>query len=125
MLTVLTVEAIRPKVSGMANQLDTFFSAMADPTRRAVIERLVDGPAPVSELHAPHGIALPTFLRHLKVLERSGLVRSQKKGRVRTVHLEAAPLAEAENWLKRQRSLWEHRLDRLDALAEALERTRS
>ena len=77
----------------MTNHLDQFFSAMSDPTRRAVIERLTRGPAPVSDLHAPHDIALPTFLRHLKVLEASGLVRSEKKGRVRVVHIEAAPLA--------------------------------
>ena len=83
----------------MTNHLDTFFAAMADPTRRAVIERLTHGPAPVSELHAPHDIALPTFLRHLKVLEASGLVWSEKSGRVRTVHIEAAPLAEAEGFL--------------------------
>ena len=109
----------------MANHLDRFFAAMADPTRRAVIERLARGPAAVSDLHAPHDMALPTFLRHLKVLEGSGLVRSEKKGRVRTVHIEAAPLAEAEDWLKRQRRLWEGRLDRLGALAEALERRKT
>lgn len=107
----------------MANQLDQFFSAMADPTRRAVIERLVQGPAPVSELHAPHDIALPTFLRHLKVLEQSGLVRSEKKGRVRVVHIEAAPLKTVETWLHRQRRMWEARLDRLDALVEQIERS--
>ncbi|NNJ69608.1 MAG: helix-turn-helix transcriptional regulator [Boseongicola sp.] len=107
----------------MTNNLDTFFGAMSDPTRRAVIERLVTGPAPVSELHAPHDIALPTFLRHLKVLEDSGLVRSEKKGRVRTVHIEAAPLAVAEDWLQNQRLIWEGRIDRLAALAEQIERT--
>lgn len=106
----------------MANHLNSFFAAMSDPTRRAVIERLTQGPAPVSELHAPHDIALPTFLKHLKVLEASGLVRSEKKGRVRTVHIEAAPLAEAENWLNRQRRIWEARLDRLAVLAERIER---
>ncbi|WP_158972151.1 ArsR/SmtB family transcription factor [Chachezhania sediminis] len=105
----------------MTNHLDSFFGAMSDPTRRAVIERLAGGPAPVSELHAPHDIALPTFLRHLKVLEAAGLVRSEKKGRVRTVHLEAAPLAEAEGWLQRQRQLWDGRLDRLDALVREME----
>ena len=105
----------------MANHLDSFFGAMADPTRRAVIERLTEGPAPVSDLHAPHDIALPTFLKHLKVLEAAGLVRSEKRGRVRTVHIEAAPLAEAEDWLKRQRRVWEGRLDRLDALALRME----
>jgi DNA-binding transcriptional ArsR family regulator len=104
----------------MTNQLDSFFSALSDPTRRAVIERLTRGPAPVTELHAPHDIALPTFLRHLKVLEAAGLVRSEKSGRVRTVHIEALPLAEAEHWLSKQRRLWEGRLDRLDALALAL-----
>ena len=106
----------------MTKRLDAFFSALSDPTRRAVVERLTAGPAPVSELHAPHDIALPTFLRHLKVLEDSGLVRSEKKGRVRTVHIEAAPLAEAETWLRHQRRLWDGRIDRLQALAEALER---
>jgi len=104
----------------MTNQLDSFFAAMADPTRRAVIERLAEGPAPVSELHAPHDIALPTFLRHLKVLETSGLVRSHKKGRVRTVHIEAAPMATAQDWISRQRRVWEGRLDRLDALAQTI-----
>lgn len=106
----------------MANHLDSFFSAIADPTRRAVIERLTRGPAPVSELHAPHDMALPTFLKHLKVLETAGLTRSEKKGRVRTVHIEAAPLAAAENWLTTQRKLWEGRLGRLSALAERLEK---
>ena len=106
----------------MTNHLNAFFSAMSDPTRRAVIERLVGGAASVSELAAPHDIALPTVLRHLKVLEDSGLVRSEKQGRVRTVHIEAAPLAEAEGWLKHQRRIWEGRLDRLEVLAERLER---
>jgi len=106
----------------MTNHLDSFFGAMADPTRRAVIERLTRGPAPVSELHAPHDMALPTFLKHLKRLEAAGLVRSEKSGRVRTVHIEAAPLAEAEGWLARQRRIWEGRLDRLSALAEHLEK---
>ena len=101
----------------MDNHLNSFFSALSDPTRRAVLERLVRGPAAVGELHAPHDIALPSFLKHLKVLERSGLVRSEKQGRVRMVHIEAAPLAEAEGWLRQQRRMWEGRLDRLGALA--------
>ncbi|SIO05682.1 ArsR/SmtB family transcription factor [Vannielia litorea] len=106
----------------MTNHLDLFFSAISDPTRRAVIERLTRGPAAVSELHAPHDMALPTFLKHLKVLENAGLTRSTKKGRVRTVHIEAQPLAAAEHWLTTQRKLWEGRLDRLSALAERLEK---
>lgn len=106
----------------MANQLDSFFGAIADPTRRAVIERLTRGPAPVSELHAPHDMALPSFLKHLNKLEAAGLVRSEKNGRTRIVHIEAAPLAEAEGWLRQQRRHWEGRIDRLQALAEAMER---
>ena len=104
----------------MDNNLDTFFGALADPTRRAVIERLTSGPAAVSELHAPHDMALPTFMKHLSKLEAAGLVRSEKKGRVRTVHIEAAPLAEAERWIQQQRRLWEGKIDRLQALAEKL-----
>ena len=109
-------------LSHMANHLASFFSALSDPPRRAVIERLTTGPAPGSELHAPHDMALPTFMKHLAKLEAAGLVRSEKKGRVRTVHIEAAPLAQAEDWLSRQRRLWEGRLDRLQAIAERRER---
>lgn len=105
----------------MAINLDSFFSALADPTRRAVIARLTRGPAPVSELHDPHDMALPSFLKHLGKLESSGMIRSEKIGRVRMVHIEAGPIAEAENWLKQQRRLWEGRLDRLSALAERIE----
>ncbi|MBM1220112.1 helix-turn-helix transcriptional regulator [Ponticoccus sp. SC2-23] len=109
----------------MTNHLDSFFAALSDPTRRAVIERLIDGPASVSDLHEPHDIALPTFLRHIRVLEEAGLVSSHKKGRIRTVHIEAAPLRAAETWLARQRRIWEGRLDRMDALAERLDRETS
>ncbi len=105
----------------MTNQIDQIFSALADPTRRAVIERLSQGAAPVSELHAPHDMALPTFMRHLKVLEDCGLTHSKKSGRVRTVHIEAAPLTEVQDWLSRHRAMWEGRLDRLARLAESLE----
>ena len=104
----------------MTNQLDSFFGAMADPTRRAVIERLASGPATVSELHKPPQMALPTFMRHLKVLEETGIVRSIKKGRVRTCHIEAAPLIEAQGWLAWQREIWEGRLDRIDAMARRI-----
>lgn len=106
----------------MDNNLSGFFSALADPTRRAVIERLTTGPAPVSELHAPHDMALPSFLKHLGKLESAGMIRSEKIGRVRMIHIEAAPIAEAEDWLKHQRCLWEGRLDRLAALAEHFEK---
>lgn len=106
----------------MANKrLDLVFSTLSDPTRRAVVERLAGGPASVSELAAPHDMALPTFMRHLKVLETAGLVRSVKKGRVRTCHIEAAPLMEVQGWLAWQRQVWEQRLDRLDAMTRALD----
>ncbi|WP_417722234.1 ArsR/SmtB family transcription factor [Salipiger sp.] len=106
----------------MDNHLDNFFSALSDPTRRAVIERLAQGPAAVTELFAPHDIALPSFLKHINKLEAAGLVRTIKTGRTRMVHIEAAPLELAEGWLKQQRRIWEGRTDRLAALAEALER---
>jgi len=106
----------------MANNLDGFFSALADPTRRAVIARLTAGPAAVSELHRAYDMALPSFLKHLGKLESAGMIRSVKIGRVRMVHIEAAPIAEVEEWLKQQRSFWEGRLDRLSALAEHIEK---
>lgn len=98
----------------MAN-LDSIFHGLSDPTRRAVIARLAAGPAPVSELAAPHAMALPSFLKHLKVLEASGWIASDKAGRVRTCRLKPETVKAAEGWLGQQRSLWEARLDRLDA----------
>lgn len=95
-------------------RLDRVFQALAGPTRRAVLERLGRGPATVSELARTFDMTLPAFTQHLEVLERSGLVRSRKAGRVRTYRLAPAPLKQAEHWLSRQRSLWERRLDQLD-----------
>ena len=94
--------------------LDRVFRALADPTRRAVVERLGAGPATVSELAAPFGMALPSFTQHLDVLEDCRLIRSRKKGRVRTCRLSPRTLQSAEGWLARQRTLWERRLDQLD-----------
>jgi len=94
--------------------VDMVFRALADPTRREVLERLGSRPASVSELAAPFEMALPSFMQHLKLLEESGLVRSHKQGRVRTYTLQPEPLKAAEDWLGRQRGLWEARLDRLD-----------
>ncbi|GAB4361637.1 MAG: metalloregulator ArsR/SmtB family transcription factor [Bryobacter sp.] len=94
--------------------VDAVFRALADPTRRMVLERLSRGPASVTELASPFSLALPSFLQHMKVLEEGGLVRSKKQGRVRTYQLEAKRLQLAERWLARQRSLWEKRLDQLD-----------
>ena len=103
--------------SHMAN-LDSIFHGLADPTRRAVIARLATGPAPVSELAAPHDMALPSFLKHLKVLEAGGWITSGKAGRVRTCCLRPEAAKAAEGWLGQQRSLWEARLDRLDTFLE-------
>jgi DNA-binding transcriptional ArsR family regulator len=107
----------------MPNQslpLDRVFHALTDPTRRAVLERLCLGPAAVSELARPFDMALPSFSQHLDVLEKSGLVRSQKQGRVRTYQLAPQPLQEAEGWMVAQRGLWERRLDQLDNFLEEL-----
>lgn len=95
-------------------RLDCVFQALSDPTRRAVLTRLSSGPAAVSELARPFDMALPSFIQHLKVLERCGLVSSRKEGRVRTYSLSARPLAEAEGWMAEKRAIWERRLDRLD-----------
>lgn len=95
--------------------LDDTFRALADPTRRAVVQALGRGPASVSDLARPFEMALPSFLQHLKVLEESGLVTTSKSGRVRTCTLRPEPLAAAEAWLEAQRSLWTQRLDQLDA----------
>lgn len=95
--------------------IDGIFRALADPTRRNVLARLSVGPSSVSELAAEHQMALPSFVEHLKVLEVSGLVRSEKVGRVRTYQLAPEQLRLAEDWLGQQRSIWERRLDRLDA----------
>jgi DNA-binding transcriptional ArsR family regulator len=94
--------------------IDGVFRALSDPTRRRVLERLSRSPASVSELAEPFGMALPSFVQHLHVLESSGLVRSSKVGRVRTFQLAPKRLKLAEDWLAQQRSLWERRLDQLD-----------
>lgn len=106
----------------MLNQtvpLDLLFHALADPTRRALVERLSRAPASVSDLARHLPISLPGVMQHLQVLEASGLVRSEKVGRVRTCRLEPAALGSAEQWIAERRTSWEHRLDRLgDYLAE-------
>lgn len=99
----------------MLNQLDRTFQALGDPTRRAIVERLADGPASVSELAAPLPMSLPAVMLHLKVLEESGLVISEKKGRVRTCRIEPKMLSEAERWVGERRRMWERNLDRLGA----------
>lgn len=100
--------------------IDHVFRALSDPTRRRVLERLSHSPASVSELARPFDMALPSFVQHLGVLEESGLVRSQKTGRVRTYRLAADRLRLAEDWLADQRTLWERRLDQLDEYVQTL-----
>ena len=97
-----------------APELTRIFQALSDPTRRAVVERLSRGPAATSELAAPFGMALPSFLQHLAMLQKCGLVRSSKQGRVRTYELAPPALRAAEDWMATQRCLWERRLDQLD-----------
>ncbi|MFI5014290.1 MAG: ArsR/SmtB family transcription factor [Hyphomicrobiales bacterium] len=101
----------------MLNQsadLDRLFNALADPARRAMVERLSRGPAPVSELAKPLPMSLPAAMQHLGVLEAAGLVRSEKVGRVRTCSIETGALSLAEQWINARRTQWERRLDRLD-----------
>jgi DNA-binding transcriptional ArsR family regulator len=96
-----------------AQALDNVFHALADPGRRAMVARLVRGPASVSELAAPLDMSLPAVMQHLGVLEQSGLVKSAKVGRVRTCQIETAVLRTAEQWIGERRTEWERRLDRL------------
>lgn len=107
----------------MPNQtasLDNAFHALSDATRRAVVQQLAGGPSTVSELAEPFDMAMPSFLQHIRVLERSGLIRTRKEGRTR--HCEFAPeqLSQAQDWLGEQRKIWEARLDRLEAYIEKL-----
>jgi DNA-binding transcriptional ArsR family regulator len=106
----------------MLNQstaLDLMFQALSDPSRRVMVERLSRGPASVSELAKPLAMSLPAVVQHLQVLEASGLVRSEKIGRVRTCRIDSNALRTAEQWITERRERWERRLDRLgDYLAE-------
>lgn len=106
-----------------SDAIDLIFRALSDSTRRRVVERLGRGPASVTELAEPFAMALPSFVQHLRVLEDCGLVTSTKHGRVRNYALVPKRLKSAEDWLLRQRVLWEKRLDQLDSyLAKLKER---
>lgn len=93
--------------------LDLAFQALADPSRRAMVDRLVQGPATVSDLAKPLAMSLPGVMQHLAVLEASGLVVSEKIGRVRTCRIDPQALSQAERWIAERRAVWERRLDRL------------
>lgn len=102
--------------------LDRLFHALSDPTRRGIVERLLAGPASVSDLARPTGMALPTVMKHIAVLEETGLVLTEKSGRTRLCRASPAPLAAAQTWIEEQRALWEARLDRLDTYVTQLHR---
>lgn len=108
----------------MLNQcadLDRLFQALADPARRAIVERLSRGPAAVSELARPLPMSLPAAMQHLGVLEAAGLVRSEKVGRVRTCSIDPRALSQVEHWINARRIEWEQRLDRLDAYLKTMD----
>lgn len=111
---------ILSQMANQSTQLTDVFYALADPTRRAIVGVLGRGPATVSALAAPFEMALPSFMKHLSVLERSGVIRSSKLGRVRTCELRPKALSQAERWITEQRAVWEARTDRMAAFAEKL-----
>jgi DNA-binding transcriptional ArsR family regulator len=100
------------------SDLDGVFHALADPTRRSMVERLIQGSLSVSELAAPYAMSLSAITQHLTLLEESGLVKSRKEGRVRTVELNPQRLAAAERWFASHRERWQRRLDRLGQLLD-------
>jgi len=99
--------------------LDRTFRALADPSRRSIVVRLSRGPASVSELAEPLAMSLPAAVQHIEALQKSGLVRSEKVGRVRTCRLEPAPMRSVEQWIAQHRTTWESRLDRLGDVLNA------
>jgi DNA-binding transcriptional ArsR family regulator len=111
-----------PNIQTDPNALDRMFHALADPSRRAVLERLAEGPASVGELAKPLPMALPSLLQHLRLLEECGLIRTEKMGRVRTCRLEPHAMDAAGEWIARQRAVWEARFDRLDAYLQILKK---
>jgi len=118
-ISVLTDPLAPHKLTHMDNNtrdkgLDRMFHALADGTRRAVVQRLLEGEATVSDLADPHPMALPNFLKHVRVLEESGLIASRKTGRVRTCEINIEALARVERWAITQREIWERKLDRLE-----------
>ena len=103
-----------------SNQLDAVFTALADPTRRAILARLAEGEASVAELAAPFAMSQPAVSKHLKMLERAGLVSTAVDAQRRPRRIEGTPLAEAAGWLERYREIWERNYQRLDALLEEM-----
>ena len=108
-------------VNCLENPLGATFAALADPTRRAILERLAHGEASVTELAEPFDVSLPAISKQLRVLERAGLLTQKKEGRVRHCRLEARPMREAAEWLVRYRRYWERQLDQLAELLSELQ----
>ncbi len=104
--------------------LSLIFHALADPTRRSILTRLADEPARVTDLAGPTGLALPTVMRHLAVLEEAGLITSAKDGRIRTCAIVPEAFDPARSWLEAQKKIWEGRLDRLDAFVMTMVKER-
>jgi len=104
----------------MSQRLDATFAALADPTRRAILARLATGEASVAQLAAPFAMSQPAISKHLKVLERAGLISRSRDAQRRPRRIEAQPLAEANEWLERYRKIWEANFERLDALLEEM-----
>jgi len=109
-------------VNSSTAALDATFAALSDPTRRAILSRLAVGERSVSELAEPFDVSLPAISKHLRVLERAGLVAQEKQGRIRRCRLSAEPLHDANDWLENYRRFWEERFQRLDALLDELKR---
>src|SRR4051794_36201238 len=105
----------------LGGQLDSTFAALSDPTRRAIVERLADGEASVTELAAPFAMSLPAVSKHLKVLEKAGLISRGRRAQWRPCRLDPDRLREASDWLQESRRLWEEGLDRLDEYLQTLQ----
>jgi DNA-binding transcriptional ArsR family regulator len=111
---------MKPSGYETSERLDATFAALADPTRRAILARLASGEASVMELAKPFRISQPAISKHLRVLERAGLISRGREAQRRPRRLEAQPLAEASSWLEHYRQFWGKRFQRLDALLEAM-----
>src|ERR1700750_1543446 len=109
-------------MANLSSHLDHVFGALADPTRRAILARLSEGEASVGELARPFAMALPSLMKHIRVLEAGGLVQSRKSGRVRPCRLKPAAMTHAEHWLVEQGAVGEPRLDRLEAYVKKIEK---
>lgn len=114
--------AILSFMAKFSAELDRAFAALADPTRRAIVGRLCDGPRSVSELAEPFDLALPSLLKHVRVLEQSGLISSEKVGRVRSCRIEPQALHATEAWIHQHIAAWEQRLDRMEAHIDRMKR---